>query len=229
MLKRFNVFLFLILIGYKCQAQHPCKSYPKESVLSDVKLDPNLKNKTILPQFEEATKVALSHYPELDKVNIIFKYKNNKSLLSTHISLLSMLKKKKNRIYIVIISSQTNKHIQSILLSKLSFNAQVGVLGHELAHIATFNLKSFAYFIKLAFLHLSIKQMDKYESNTDVITIMHNLGYQLLAWSNEVRVNLNNDNWGGSNNPTRKRYLNPDRIQAILDTSKLYNKVNITP
>ena len=223
MLKRFSILLVLILIGYKSQAQGPNKCYNENSFLYTPTIDSPYKNKTILPQFTEAITLALRHYPELQNTTIIFKQRKQNSPLSTHISLLSMLRNKKKRTYIVVISDQSKAKLQSILLSKLSFDAQVGVLGHELAHIAEFVPKSFFYFIRLALKHLSIKQMDAFENHTDVSTIRHNLGFQLLSWSKEVRHNLNHDFWGGSSNPKRNRYLNPSQIQAIIDSSSIYN------
>jgi len=67
--------------------------------------------------------------------------------------------------------------------------------------------------------------MDKFEYNTDKITIEHGLGFQLLSWSKEVRQKLDLKQWGGSNRPNgrRERYMNPETIINHMSLLSIYN------
>src|SRR5690606_30567279 len=90
-------------------------------------------NKFLPKGFEIATLVALSHYPELKEVNIRFILKETFIPLISRPKISSILKQKKNWEYVVIISDHSNEDMETILLKNLSFNAQVGIIGHELA------------------------------------------------------------------------------------------------
>ena len=103
--------------------------------------------------------------------------------------------------------NKTNKKLSPILLKNLNTNSQIGVIGHELAHIYEYNSKGSAFFFRLAIKHLSRRKMDEFEYNTDRQCIEHFLGYQLFAWSQEVRIKLKTDQWGGANNPKREQQL----------------------
>jgi hypothetical protein len=74
----------------------------------------------------------------------------------------------------------------------------------------------------------SKKAVDKFEFNTDLNSINHGLGYQLLDWSINVRENLKRVNWLGAVNlkvdEKSERYMNPSTITAILSKHPLYQE-----
>lgn len=118
----------------------------------------------------------------------------------------------------------SKKEINTVLLKNLSFNSQIGVIGHELGHIQHYNSKRGIYFIGLALKHLNKKAIDRFEFNTDKICIEHGLGVQLLSWSQEIRRKLDLKQWGGSNQPngTRERYMNPETIIKSMSLLTIY-------
>ena len=112
-----------------------------------------------------------------------------------------------------------------ILLKNLSFNSQIGVIGHELSHISDYNNRYGLYFIKLVFMHLSKKAMDKFENKTDRRCVEYGLGYQLLSWSKEVRLKLKVAKWKGINDlkdNNRERYMDPENIINLINQLKIY-------
>ena len=158
-------------------------------------------------------------YPELKTSKITFKVKTKLAPLAARPSIWAVFQKPKNRRYIVTISKKTLNFLEPILLKNLSFNAQVGVLGHEISHIAEYNQKRGGYFLKLLFWQLSKKKMDIFENNTDRRAIEHGLGYQLMAWSSEVRRNLKIKQWNGANTEgvqESERYMSPQTIEKIM-------------
>ena len=201
------------------------------------------KNKKMDTIFQKQIKTALLFYPELKNAYITFQVKKSKSPLSARPSIWAIFQKPENRRYIVIISTQTKNRLEPILLKNLSFNAQVGVLGHELSHVADFQQRKGVYFIKLLALHLSQKSMDTFENDTDKRCIEHGLGYQLLAWSIEVRQNLKIKQWHGANDDkqaqntvtpnrdearsikgglVRERYMSPQTIESVMKKMLIY-------
>lgn len=182
--------------------------------------DSLLVNKQIDSTFRQQIIGALMFYPELKNIKIKFKIKKAITPLSARPSVWATFQKPKNRKYLIVISSASIGKLELILLKNLSFNAQVGVLGHEISHIADFNQRKGLYFIKLLFMQFSRKAMDVFENNTDRRTIEHGLGYQLLAWSTEVRQNLKIKEWGGATKngiQERERYMSPETIMGLVN------------
>jgi hypothetical protein len=181
--------------------------------------DSLLLNKILDSIYKQQISGALLFYPELKGIKIKFKVKKAIVPLSARPRVWATFQKPKNRKYIIVISSASIKKLEPILLKNLSFNAQVGVLGHEISHIADFNQRKGLYFVKLLFMQLSKKAMDIFENNTDRRTIDHGMGYQLLAWSTEVRHNLKIKDWGGANKSgiqERERYMSPETIIGLI-------------
>jgi hypothetical protein len=181
-------------------------------------------NKDIPVEYKEAIQIALQFYPELSKINIKFRLRKRKSPLAARPSVWAIFKKVSKRKYIITISSFSNTRLTPILLMNLSFNSQVGVIGHELAHIDFYNSKRGIYFIGLALKHFSKRAIDNFEFDTDKKCIQHGLGFQLLSWSKEVREKLDLKQWGGSNSPKgkRERYMNPTTIVNYMNTLPMY-------
>ncbi len=157
--------------------------------------------KTFIKEYEAQILTALSYYPELKNVEIIFRLKKTNTPLTSKPSFVSLFRAAKNRKYIVTISEQTNPYLEPILFKNLNFNAQIGVLGHELSHISNYIHKGFGKMFHIIEIEIfSKKQVDSFEYNTDLTCISHGLGYQLLDWSLSVRQNLGKENWRGANN-----------------------------
>jgi predicted SprT family Zn-dependent metalloprotease len=177
--------------------------------------DSLLVNKTMDTTFQTSIKAALMYYPELKNRKIKFRIRHVKSPLAARPTFWAIFQKPENRTYLITISRKTSERFEPILLKNLSFNAQIGVLGHELSHIAFYNQQKGGYFIRLVFMQLNSKAMDTFENDTDKRCIAHGLGYQLLSWSSEVREKLKIKTWRGVDEKTqreRERYMSPASI-----------------
>ncbi|OBX25222.1 hypothetical protein A9996_10855 [Gelidibacter algens] len=156
-------------------AQKVVHTFYKESITK--KEISNLKssygnNKTILKDFETQTLKALSYFPELKDIKIKFRLKNRTTPLATRPSFFSLLRSAKNRTYIITVSKQSNAELDTIALKNLKFNAQIGVIGHELSHISDYLNRGF---LKMNSIGLDIifskKRIDALEFNTALITV----------------------------------------------------------
>ena len=226
LLKRFSVLVFSLLFAGIANSQTITKEFKKNSSVLFFPKSKILKNKTIPLQYDTITRIALMYYPELENTKIKIRIKMQASPLTARPSLFAIFSRASKRNYIITISNKVDSKFSTILLSNLSFNSQIGVIGHELGHIADYNSRYGIYFIKLLFMHLNKRKMDRFEYNTDMRCIEHGLGYQLLSWSKEVRLKLNLIQWKGIkhlNKQGRERYMNPESITKTISQSVIYN------
>ena len=185
------------------------------------------KNKKIPAQYEKQILVALSYFPELTDIQIVFRFRHSNTSFSTRPTILSVFRKSSRRKYIVTISDSSQPILVPLQLKNLEYNAQIGVLGHELTHAADFTNKNCFGLLGVAFGNLSNKYLDRLERKTDSLCIAHGLGYQLLAWSSFVRITMHRENWTGSVNINkgpmlREKYMNPPTIKKQMEMNSLY-------
>jgi hypothetical protein len=216
---QFNFYLFFILFSNFCLAQQPKQSYTPTDITNIQINNRDTLNKKFPSQYRNVILLTSLYYPELQGLHITFRIKKQRAPLSARPAFASIFKKPVNRKYLITISNHTLAKLKPIMLDSLSFNAQLGVMGHEMAHIADYNNRKTFYFIKLLLGHLSKKYIDAFEFENDARTIKHGLGYALLSWSKEVRLKLNLKQWGGAQSPEapHERYMNPATILKLLN------------
>ena len=175
-------------------------------------------NKKFVKDFELQALIALSYYPELKNVPITFKYQDIRTTMEVRPEYFSALKHS-NRKYIVFID--TNTHNESVLLKDVSFNAQVGVIGHELAHIIDFENRSLKSLILLALRYTILNNHAKYERSIDQLTIDRGLGWQTLEFAdfmqNKSKASVKYKKFKLAN------YLSDIEIQVEIAKMKLYS------
>lgn len=220
-------FIFFYGIG---KAQSPVKKF--DSLAYNSKLYSQYRtNKKIPEEIAPQVLTALSYYPELKDAKIIFRLKKRKTPLTSRPRIFSVFRGKKKRAYVITISSETKKYLAPILFSRLPYNAQVGVIGHEIGHIVEYKEKSSLQLIRLSFKLFNSDFVDSFEFNTDQRTIEHGLGYQLLDWSIFVRKALGIIEWKGASEDlatgnlpeVNQRYMNPKTIRTQIQDLELYN------
>jgi len=185
------------------------------------------KYKNMPASIEKPVLIALSYYPELKNIHIRFRIKKRHTPLQTRASWTGLFKRKEIRDYVITISDSTEPMLTPLLFKNVSFNPQIGVAGHELAHVADFSTYSSLRIIWHGIRNVSQKYIDKFEFKTDSICIAHGLGYQLLQWSENLRKKMNTINWRGADNAHKpqhtERYMNPSTIQQRINTNPLYH------
>jgi hypothetical protein len=198
-------------------------------------------NRKKIPQeIESSVLCALSFYPELKNIKIDFRIRRSKSALLAKPTLFSaFFRQPAKRNYIIVVSKQPCKYLEHIQFHKLPVNGQIGVLGHELAHVSDFTQRNAFGFMEIALGNLSPGWLDRYEYATDQRTIDHGLGYQLLAWSNAVRDILQVRKYLGGydvkeehitafQESERERYMNPSTIIKKMENHPLYSDTDET-
>lgn len=224
------IICLLTFLTISSSAQEIVKQFTKNSY--SIQKPQDLKkefgtNKIIPSTYQPQILIALSYFPELKNTYIEFRLKKTNTPLSAKPKLFGLFQSPKSRKYIITISETTNARLEPILFKNLNFNAQIGVLGHELSHISDYISKGFRKMTNLLLIQIFSKnQVDKFEYRTDHICIHHGLGFQLLDWSKSVRDNLKIDYWRGADNlqdmTKKERYLNPETIIKTIKSHPLY-------
>ncbi len=164
------------------------------------------------------TYIALSYYPELKNVLITFKHKNIYTTMETRPNTISLLGNKENRTYTVYIDN--NAENEGITLNTVPFNAQIGIIGHELAHIVDYERHSTFEIAKIGTKYINKKTRPKFEKSIDSLTIQIGLGWQLYDWSdyvlNKSKASANYKNY------KRNTYLIPSEIDKIIQNLDIY-------
>jgi hypothetical protein len=236
-----KVLLILLLFGYNSFSQKmnkeeqnqlsealnkaksyakPTKVYNKNSI-SDEKLivlrTSFGRNKTIPQEFEVQTFIALSYYPELRDTHIEFIRTNIKTTMACRPTTGS-LTRRYNREYVITIDNDDEQ--KGVVLDDVPFNAQVGVIGHELAHIIDYENKGTGSIAKLGVDYATGNYPPDFEKGVDKITIQRGLGWQLFDWADFV---LNKSKASKEYKEfKRKTYLSPDEIKREIENDKQY-------
>ncbi|MGL5317686.1 MAG: hypothetical protein ACRC9Q_03200 [Bacteroidales bacterium] len=170
------------------------------------------KNKVYPQEYEEQFLIALSHFPQLKEVHIHLIFDHEKTTMSARPKIASLFCK--DRKYNIRINNA--KSFEGILLEDVPFNAQIGVIGHELAHIVDYEQKSFAQIIGTGLGYLTGKYKRRLEHYIDNQTIMHGLGWQLLEWA---QYSMHEDNASEKYIQFKKRvYMLPEKILTVIET-----------
>jgi len=136
-------------------------------------------NKQLPDQYELASLIALSYYPELVTTKIKFVTKKLKSTMAARPSGINFLRRKGKRQYTVLLNNVNPE----VPLDSASFNAQIGVIGHEFGHIMDYDSKSVVKLILNAIGYGNKKFRAKFERATDQRTIDHGLFWQCYDFS----------------------------------------------
>jgi hypothetical protein len=128
--------------------------------------------------------VALSHYPELKDIAIEFIYKDSDATAYCRPVFSSMFHSATERTYRVVISKKIRHSKEPVRFHSLSFSAQIGVIGHELGHVAHFVEKSAFEMAELGIRYLQSDDFKReLEIGTDLRAIHHGFGHQLLEYA----------------------------------------------
>lgn len=137
------------------------------------------RRKTIDPYLEAPCLAALSFYPELKDVRIIFERSAIDFTMQTQPEMDFLLLEKSARTYCITVNTNCGVR-KGVNLRELSFNALTGWIGHELAHIADYERLSASGIVGYGTAYLFDEPRRIIERRTDLIAIQHGLGYPLL-------------------------------------------------
>lgn len=192
------LLLLAIVVGLQTvepkQQQPAAKAYRFADTLADrsYSLD-SLKeiigsNKGLPKGFEIAAAIAYSAYPELKDVNIDMILTQHGAPMESTVEIGSLWGARKNRRYLVLLNDAPTSYFDPILLRALPFDAQVGILAHELGHVAYYHQLNIFAFGKWGLQYLwNDNFRAAHERTTDLMPVYHGLGSQIYQYAYFVR------------------------------------------
>lgn len=178
--------------------------------------------KTVFHKYPKAietqVKTALSYFPQLKKVKITFKFKDEikKSTMQAQPKWTDVFKSKNNRQYFILISKKIKIENEVYRTADLPDDVLIGWLGHELGHIMDYKNRSsldlLFFGIKYLFLNRSIV---KAERTADYFAILQGMEKYILATKAFILENSSIS----ERYRTRiiKYYLSPEEIMEMVE------------
>lgn len=167
-------------------------------------------NKTFFPGIELPALVALSYYSDLKNTPIQFIKAPIRSTMEARPVLNSLFGRRKYFVYV-------NSHPQGtggVSYKEIPFNALIGLIGHELAHIKEYERMDFSTLSNIALNYYNSPFRKAFERNTDLATIKRGLGWQLYDWSRYI---MENEDVGEQYRQEKKKhYMKPQEIKREL-------------
>ncbi len=168
-------------------------------------------NKIFVEEYLDPTLIALSYYPELRDSPIEFKFSAEATTMAARPRPSSMLT---NRRYIIVINNK--EEFEGIRLSDVPYNAQIGIIGHELAHIADYQKHNLFGVMGILFRYSSKARKPLFEKEIDRATIERGLGWQLYDWA-QFALSEDNDTSEEYRQFKREHYLSPAEIEQQIE------------
>ncbi len=146
-------------------------------------------NKGLPPGFELAGAIAYSAYPELRDVKIDMILTEKGAPMESNFNLWTMfLPGKGNRMYEIFLNNAENTYFDPILLRALPFDAQVGILAHELGHVVYYHRLNLLQIGKWGLKYIQDREFRAiHERTTDMMPVYHGLGSQIYQYAYFVR------------------------------------------
>jgi len=175
-------------------------------------------NKFIIPKYKLQCLIALSFYPSLKNIHIDFAHSSINTTMQCKPTINSLIKNSNNKEYVITINN--NESFEGVLLKNVPFNAQIGVISHELSHIIDYEKKNTLGVINRGLDYLNDETKKEYEQYIDSLTISIGLGWQLYDWADYV---LNKSKATQEYKDfKRKIYLTPELILNQIKKNPIY-------
>jgi len=146
------------------------------------------RNKGLPVGFETAAAIAYSAFPQLKDVQIDLILTQDGAPMESTVSIWSLFGPRHAREYHILLNNAENSYFDPILLRSLPFDAQVGILAHELGHIVYYEELNVLQFGKWGLKYLQDDQFRAaHERSTDMMPVYYGLGSQIYQYAYYVR------------------------------------------
>jgi hypothetical protein len=226
----FTVFIILCCLALCFASRQPTTIDKKGSCIPTKDFDENYcqgiidslellysENKIFIDEYKLPCLVALSFYPELREVDIHFVHSKESTTMAARPIWNSIFSSKRS--YNIFINN--NEYFEGILLSDVPFNAQLGVIGHEIAHVLDYENQNFLGIMRIGIDYLDVDKKIEYERSVDMLTISKGLGWQLHDWA-QYSMYESLKATESYKEFKRKTYMNPTQIVEVMKNRDMY-------
>jgi hypothetical protein len=183
-------------------------------------------NKGLPKGFEIAAAIAYSAFPQLKDVNIDMVLTQGGAPMESTVDIWSLFGPRKNRHYLVLLNDAPDSYFDPILLRSLPFDAQVGILAHELGHIVYYDRLNIFAFGKWGLMYLRDDGFRAtHERSTDLMPVYCGLGRQIYQYAYFVRYDPScKDFYLQGKDFMDKYYLTDKELLAAISTQNSHTK-----
>lgn len=179
-------------------------------------------NKTIPVEILDPVKEALGYFPDLEKANITFEYKERISgaVMQAQPKVFSLfVDGKENRKYRIKITRYLDFGHKIVPIEEIPHDALVGWIGHELGHIMDYIERSSTEMMRFGFKYLvSKRKVIEAEMAADSYAIECGMGHQILANKNYI---LNHEGFDDEyKDKIKTLYMSPEDIITLQEELK---------
>lgn len=229
--KLWPCLLLFFVFARPAAAQH---QYYKSADSNIVRQFKDTLNRTVLLQPDSSGLLisefnyVLAFYPKMLLKNIQVEFKNSITVAKARPRFSSIFKAPADRIYVVTFSKAAHSTLDSVLINKLSFNAQLGLIANQVSRIEDFSTGGFFDFLGWYIQRLSRRARNRADSEAEQKTLEVGLGYQLLALNKENEERLAIDNWQSTRGYasyakyTRNRAMKPALVSNFISDLPIY-------
>jgi hypothetical protein len=195
---------------------------PAATLEDSVNLEYFAQNKKIPDEIREVTLIALSHYPELEDVEIEFELLDNirGSVMQAQPKFGSLLfNSKNNRKYRVKISRHLEMDDEWLPIEEVPDNVLLGWIGHELGHVMDYLDRSRMGMIVFGARYVTSNSfVTKAEIAADSYAVAVGLGNNLVDTKNYI---LSNERLPEDyRNKIRELYMSPGEIMTLVEVEE---------
>ena len=174
-------------------------------------------HKTFINKYKLQSLVALSYYPELKDTEIEFVHQPIKTTMAARPKPTSVFQRVSKRSYRIFVNNSDDCQIN---LKDIPFNAQIGIIGHELAHIVDYEQSNGPGIVGAGLNYTTARTKANFEKSIDRLTIEHGLGWQLLAWADfALHESDASEEYKAFKADT---YLEPEEIAEVMQGIEIY-------
>lgn len=170
---------------------------------------------------------VLKFYPKLDCKNIIIRYRFSKHIVNTKPKFLSLFKDPRQRVYKITFSKTTASVMDSVSITNLSFDAQIGLIANQISIIEDLSTGGIFNYLKFSVRRMSPKGRNKTYHEAEERSLEIGLGYQLLAFNKEFTEKLKIENWQSTKGYSTYIKYYRNRTMPIPLVSNLLNDLPV--
>lgn len=149
----------------------------------DVEADPDsIFIKNVPEKWYKQFTVICKAFPELRDDHISLKFQSISMTMQARPDIWTIFGGQRR--YLVLVNTQRSRN--GLLLDDIPFNAQLGIIAHELCHIVDYHFKTNWEIVKTGLWYLKKRNQEDYEKAIDYLVIKKGLGHQLRDWSHFV-------------------------------------------
>ena len=160
-----------------------------------------------------AFRLAAAYYTELCDRKIRLQYGSAKTSMAARPTVWSVFRKRDHRRYKIIVNKDS-KSDGARLIYAAPFDARVGVMGHELAHVLDYSTRSGWQIMWMGVRYLGKNYRRKMERQTDSVAIVRGFGPQLYRYAYFVIYEADVDD--AYRKYKSDMYMKPEEIDEMI-------------